>query len=1019
MRPLKLVMNAFGPYKEKVEIDFTTLAQSSLFLVSGPTGAGKTTIFDAIAYALFDQASGDTRQKDTFKSQFAKDTDLSFVELAFELGEKCYFIHREPTQIGPGTRSKTKQIQSNVEFHHGEQVTTKVKEANEEIQRIIGLTYDQFRQIVMLPQGSFKKMLESDSGDKEKIFRNIFQTKQIEQFQALLKIKAKQLEDQYKSSKQAMEQAFSTIAIKEDQELEKAIEQFDVNKILERLTETIAEEEAELGTVRETLSTLQKELKEKEQILEWLAQKEKITAERESLEANHKTIQQKEVALKQHDEAEKIVQAETELQEVAKQVTTQTSKLTALKETVQQLEVEEKRQLEKQVASKAAVDTLKQLRKTVSALQEEIKRFDQVEAKESLLKQQAEKIKNEQDKQSKLSEQLVLTNEKIEKAEKELALMQKLQTKIEELKEKVLDTKERLQASSSLEEQLAAICKLQQTEQKSKNEVEAAKQLSDIAYRKLVTGKADYFANLASRLAEELGEEEACPVCGSTHHPSLATISETAVTEEQIEALEQEEKQTNAKAIQLEAQLENVRQDIANRSESIAIDPATAATVYEETKLQKQSLEIEMQGFVESLETAEQQMLEEAKVKEQLTMLKEEAQESKINQQQVMSTIAFTETRMQELSEELEQLKAPLSGESKLTIQTEIETKEQAIDKIEQTHEAIQKALSEISSQLASTKTAIELTTSQLEETSQRKSRLNKLFEELKSASDLSEPFSDYVLSESNQQSYAKEVETHKQAVLVNKDRHQQIEQQLNQVAALEDKKDYEEATAQITIEYQKLEQERDERLMSTAQNKRAKETISMYHKQSGEAEKEYQLYGRLADLANGTKQTDYISFERYVLGIYFEEILLAANQRFNQMTNNRYELKRQLERGKGSGKQGLDMEVFDHYTGKSRSVHTLSGGETFKASLALALGLSDVIQNQNGGVSVDTLFVDEGFGTLDSDSLDMAVQTLLDLHQKGRLVGIISHVDELKTRIPAHIVVEKTATGSTAYIQQ
>ena len=171
--------------------------------------------------------------------------------------------------------------------------------------------------------------------------------------------------------------------------------------------------------------------------------------------------------------------------------------------------------------------------------------------------------------------------------------------------------------------------------------------------------------------------------------------------------------------------------------------------------------------------------------------------------------------------------------------------------------------------------------------------------------------------------------------------------------------------------------------------------------------------------MANGSKETDYISFERYVLGIYFEEILMAANQRFSQMTNHRYELQRQLEKGKGSGKQGLDMEVFDHYTGKTRSVHTLSGGETFKASLALALGLSDVIQNQNGGVSVDTLFVDEGFGTLDSDSLDMAVQTLLDLHQKGRLVGIISHVDELKTRIPAHIIVEKTATGSTAYIQK
>lgn len=177
-------------------------------------------------------------------------------------------------------------------------------------------------------------------------------------------------------------------------------------------------------------------------------------------------------------------------------------------------------------------------------------------------------------------------------------------------------------------------------------------------------------------------------------------------------------------------------------------------------------------------------------------------------------------------------------------------------------------------------------------------------------------------------------------------------------------------------------------------------------------------MYKELSEMANGSKETDYISFERYVLGIYFEEIIEAANTRFTQMTTNRYSLIRNKEKTKGAGPKGLDLDVFDNYTGMKRSVKTLSGGESFKASLALALGLSDVIQNHSGGVSVDTLFIDEGFGTLDVDSLDSAIETLFELNQRGRLVGIISHVEELKTRIPVHIEVTKSSRGSHATIK-
>ncbi|WP_225742996.1 AAA family ATPase [Marinilactibacillus sp. Marseille-P9653] len=1018
MRPLKLVMNAFGPYKGKVEIDFTQLSQSSLFLVSGPTGAGKTTIFDAIAYALFDQASGDTRQKDTFKSQFAKDTDLSYVELEFELGENRYFIRREPTQIGPGTRSKTKQIQSNVAFHKGNQVTTKVKEANDEIQHIIGLTYDQFRQIVMLPQGSFKKMLESDSGDKEKIFRNIFQTKQIEQFQDRLKAKAKVLSDQYKSNEQAMKQAFSTIEIEENETWTKAIEQFDIKRILEILRETIVEESDELNSAKETIFTFQQALKEQEQILSWLEQKEKNLAEQTILNLKRQSIEQKEVALKQHIEAIKVANAKATLEESLTQLKKQEVRLAELKEQQETLKKQETEQSVKLEAVKVDFDNLKNIREAISKLNEALTIIDQIDEKDQLIEQQNKTIDKNQQTIEELKKQFIKVTKSIEKSEATLDSIEQLRTKIGELKEVMVVSKETLTKLSHRKEQLEQVCTLQQKEQEAIVQCEAAKEKKEQVYLKLVKGKAEYYTNLASTLAEGLVEGEDCPVCGSVHHPNKATTSASTSTKEQVEALELEEKQANTAFVQIETKLDNIQADIISRCEELEIEQSQTKTEYEKAKVDEQNINETVNGFAIELETAEQEVSEEAEMKEQLEALRKQAQSLQTEQQQCQSTIEFTKTRLQEIIEEKERLKDKLSSESKEELKQAVREKEQLIEKTEKEYEQLQNQTHELRSELASTKTAIELTESQLKEIVLRKEKLEKDFEQIKEVSSLGDKFADYVLEESQQVSWSEEVETYKQSVLVNQDRINQLDEHLNQLESLEEKTVYEEAIVDIKTKIQELDQKRDILLTTTSQNQRAEETIKGYYNQSSEVEKEYQLYGMLSDMANGAKQTDYISFERYVLGIYFEEILIAANQRFSQMTNNRYELQRQTEKGKGSGKQGLDMEVFDHYTGKTRSVHTLSGGETFKASLALALGLSDVIQNQNGGVSVDTLFVDEGFGTLDSDSLDMAVQTLLDLHQKGRLIGIISHVDELKTRIPAHIVVEKTATGSTAHIK-
>ncbi|MFZ2621603.1 MAG: AAA family ATPase, partial [Trichococcus flocculiformis] len=254
MRPLKLEMNAFGPYKEKIVLDFTQFQNQTLFLVSGPTGAGKTTIFDAIAYALYDVASGSSREKDTFKSQFATEESICYVDLTFEYNGKSYRVRRSPAQTGPGKSGKIIDLKADVAFYHDDTVTTKARDANAEIEQLLSLNYEQFKQIVMLPQGEFKKLLESNSNDKETIFRNIFGTEILKRFQEELKERAKSLQSQATSAHDSLQTAYSFASGIKDEALQEALRLQDTEQILVRIADLLAalEEEREVKELQLT-----------------------------------------------------------------------------------------------------------------------------------------------------------------------------------------------------------------------------------------------------------------------------------------------------------------------------------------------------------------------------------------------------------------------------------------------------------------------------------------------------------------------------------------------------------------------------------------------------------------------------------------------------------------------------------------------------------------------------------------------------------------------------------------------
>ena len=1019
MRPLKLKMSAFGPYKGEVEIDFTEFNQSSLFLVSGPTGAGKTTIFDAIAYALFDKPSKDGREKDTYKSDHASDTDLCYVYFEFELGQKRYSVRREPNQTGPGTRSKTKQISASVAFHNGESVTTKINEANKEIEELMGLTHDQFRQIVMLPQGDFKRMLDSNSLDKEKIFRNIFQTDQFEAFQEKLKEQAKELKKERDSYEQAVSLAFQHVLTKENSVLDKAIEQFDVTTALEEIEKLVEADKKKLTAVKETITQLHKQKTAYERLVERLEKKASLEKEKARLDEAEQDVAAYKEQLAQHDEAVKLVEAKKRVTELSKDVKDSEERLNQLEQDKQKLtadlsEAEKQRNvIQKEVAK------LNGVRETIQQLKNELERMKEVAKKQEAITLLEKQIRENRTAREKLSGNGLKLKETIKAHQDELKKLQVLKDTFSSHYDQISELKDKKTKESQKLEKLKELCDLRKEGASVKQQFSEANAELKLATKKWQDARDKYYSNIAVALAGDLKENDPCPVCGGTDHPEPARSADESVSKEAVDRLEKEKTTAEAKYNKVAAYLQQLSEAVGKRCKELGIEHSKADDAYDATKKAVEELTASLKAAEEDLKQKQKQVENEGNVSKKLDSLQKEEREVSNTLLQLQAEEEHNTKRICELTSECKDLKASLTFDSEKEIKEAIEEKEDIITSTEKKAADSQKVIQELSGNLSANKRGIELTHEQLESLSKKQDEAEIHFQHLLEDSKLGDTFETVVLEKETVEKRQTAISDYEKARHSLTVQLKDIDAFLEQEETVMPVEDYRKKCSEIDETLPDMEKDRDELLTSINQNHQAFVSIKTHQGKSDEIEKDYRIYSELAVMASGTSsETDRVSFERYVLGIYFDEILHAANERFGDMTNHRYELQRKMDEAKGNKPKGLDMDVFDYETGKTRGVNTLSGGESFKASLALALGLSDVIQSQSGGVSVDTLFIDEGFGTLDSDSLDKAIQTLLDLHERGRLVGIISHVDELKVRIPSHIIVERTTAGSTVRIQ-
>lgn len=915
MRPITLTMSAFGPYAAKTVIELDKLGTNGLYLITGDTGAGKTTIFDAITYALYGEASGNTRDVNMFRSKYAEPSTPTEVELTFEYAQKIYTVRRNPEYDRPKARGEGYTTEkANAELHYPDgRVVTKLKEVNKAIVDIMGIDRSQFTQIAMIAQGDFLKLLLASTEDRKKIFQKIFRTQCYYQLQERLKQQTGDLAKDYGKIGDSIRQYINGIACHPDDvlmlEVDKAkkgeLKNTEAVQLVEKL---IKQDDAAQQKVLERIGELDK-------------QKQKITAQLAVAE-NRKTTEEKQ------EKAKENLALETQRQKT--------------------LETEKNEAAAHQSEVQKAVEAIAKLEAQLPEYAEMQKKQTERTGLQKNLKEVAQKIKTEEETAEKLARSI--TEFKAEQASLQNAGAAQAAQKAE--KDRLAEQQKDLEA---LKEEYAAYQKLEADQKKA--QADYAQKSEDSGQKRAEYERKNklYLDAQAGILAETLTEGVPCPVCGSLEHPHPAQKPENAPTKQELEICkakaEEAEKATqeaSSKASTCIGQVDASRKTLqAHGQKWLGTD---AIEEIERLCCEKQ------QQTAAALQKAEQQLKEIEKqlgrkaALDQLIPQKEEELEQCKNRRgsyeaQQAGDGAKLQAAEKRLKELAEKLSYPSEAEANQALQQLREQKEAWGKAIQET----QKAYDECEKNLAALKGTLE--------------------------------------------GYQKTLQGMEKV-------------DVQAVLAAQAEADQQKAA------WQAQKNEISDRL---AVNGPILENLRPQISQMEETEKRLQCVQALSDTANGRLSgKEKIMLETYIQMTFFDRIIRRANVRLMVMSGGQYELKRRVNAENNRSQAGLELDVIDHYNGSERSVKTLSGGESFKASLALALGLSDEIQSSAGGIRLDTMFVDEGFGSLDEESLEQAVNALVGLTQGNRLVGIISHVSELKNRIDKQIVVTKEKSGGS-----
>lgn len=1079
MRPLKLTMVAFGPYRDREVIDFTVMHTVPLFVISGATGSGKTTIFDAICFALYGQASGEDRSDSRLlRSQFADDDTYTAVELEFLVGNEQYQVVRQMKHRRAGNKSETGDKQELYKWHEdSEQYVPAVDrfmatEVNVKLYEIIGLTREQFNQIVMLPQGEFRKLLTSDTDNKEEILRKLFQTQLYERLELAFYDRHRSMQQQLKEKKQQLsvllDQTKETLPVREGNTVHLLLEEEVRNEqlILQALQEEVAYYEQQksytaskkqhiANTLQQEQLKLQQAQLFNEKYDQWIIKLE----QRQHLEQQQVKMSAMKNKLILADKAQRIIPYEQhwlQQQTLTANITKQLAEYEERVATTTQLALEAEQhyasllQLEPQrKEEEKQLDVLQQFLPIVKNLTSQKKSLHRLEQEITNHEQWIVRLVKQEGEQRREKERLREERFASDQAATNHGAVVQLQAVIEQLGKqlgKVVDMTQQLTATKQAEQ------KLQQQAQVARTTYE------DMEY--------SWRTGQAGLLAAQLVEGDGCPVCGSKDHPqpaahysSLPNQSELQQTQQVWLELERQAQTESAKRDALEhrfheqyEELVLLKQDymtaikplvLLYERDNESVSEEMSSTVWQRivSQLDERSSVILTDQFWHMIDNREQ-VFELDDYRSYLRILWKRIAEQREMLEAIMKDREVREQREMKCDQELGKL------------QTEREVKQQQLQQLQIEKVSIEtilkqelaripeslQTLAQLEAHIADKTAMVHRMQQQWQQSEQRKQQMEtKLVEVKANVEQMKARYNDTVIS--LEQSYAQLLEQLEKASFESLEYYQQCkmneEDMANSSAEVEE---YEASTislreqiAVLAAELQGKEKQdiaslQQEVLLAQqqyddimAEEQQAilyeKEARRMVHSLLAIMESEQQTELALMELADvytvlkGDNRLK-ISFERYILIEYLEQILYAANERLKYMSDGQFMLQRS-ERLEWRGKQsGLGLDVYDAYTGSHRDVRSLSGGEKFNASLCLALGMTDVIQANQGGITIEMMFIDEGFGSLDEEALQKALTVLVDLQKAGRMIGVISHVEEVKQAFPVCIEVTKLKEG-------
>ena len=916
MRPIKLSMSAFGPYASKTSLDLGSLGEKGLYLITGDTGAGKTTIFDAITFALYGEASGENREATMLRSKYADNDTPTGVELTFLYGEKEYRIKRNPKYTRPKARGEGTTTESaNAELYLPDgRVITKPSEVDKAILDIMHIDASQFMQIAMIAQGDFLKLLLATTEERKKIFQKLFHTHSYYVLQEKLKSELSALNNSYNTVSLGIKQYINGILCPEESEHSIKLRDAKESKC----------------TVEDVLALVTKLIEMDTEAQEQLqAEVEKIAAELDTITA---------ILTKQENWSK----AQKSLTEYEEQIKAEEEKL---KELTEKLLTEEK--------NKPEID---KLNKEIASIEAWYPQYKELDSKKADLEKSKSNIEALEKEINAKKQDYTLLDEKIRTLEEERKSYENADGEKARQEGLLKDSESKSKELSVLKAELEDLDKIRKNlakeQEKYKKSCEELKTKEDIYTRSFKM----YLDEQAGILAEQLENGSPCPVCGSTEHPCKAEKNENAPTKEQLDKRreEYENAQNNAREISEGASVIKGQADEKEKAVLLVIEQLFERKTEENIEiLLKTALEqreIEAKELRGKIKESQDKIDRRAEIDKLLPQKKEKhtalGEEIKKNESLLAENNALEKALAEQISTLSQSLKYKSKDEAEAevkkldikvkTMQNNIDLAKKSLDEQKNTVTALSSAINEAKKQLK------DATLIDVEEVKVRQRELKSKQEEISSKQrEINARYS------------------------INKSSKAGIEERAEEIIKIEEKLSYVRA---------------------------------------------------LSNTANGCiSGKEKIMLETYIQMTYFDRIISRANRKLLVMSGGQYELKRRREAENNRSQSGLELDVIDHYNGSERSVKTLSGGESFKASLSLALGLSEEIQASAGGIKLDTMFVDEGFGSLDGESLDQAMKALQDLTDGNRLVGIISHVSELKERIDKKIIVTKEKSGGSS----